>query len=87
MTFFIFVKTLLHTDWISWILHFVIFYGLSRWSGIKWQWALVLIFGIEIWETADWALRDPVRWWVRLDTWMDIITGCLAVGIAEWEKR
>lgn len=87
MFFFLFVKTILHTEWISWILHFLIFYTLTRWSGIKWQWALVLVFGIEIWETADWSLKDPVRWWVRLDTWMDIGTGCLAIGVAWLQKR
>lgn len=81
------INTILHTDWISWILHFVIFVILYRWSGLKWQWAILLILSIEIWETADWALDDPVRWWVRLDTWMDIGTGLAGMGCAALFKR
>lgn len=81
------LKTLLYTDWISWFMHFGIFFVLSRWSGLKWQWALILIFGIEVWEIVDWALQDPMVWWMRLDTWMDVLSGSAGVGVAEWEKR
>jgi hypothetical protein len=78
---FSFLKSLLYIDWISWILHFFIFFVLSRWSGIKWQWALMLVFGIEVWETADWAIENPIRWWIRLDTWLDILAGCAGIWI------
>ena len=80
------IKTILYTDWMSWILHFFLFYPLARWSGIKWQWAVFLVFGIEIWETADWALNDPISWWGRLDTLLDLLSGCLAIAAAEWRK-
>ena len=75
---------MLHTDWISWILHFFIFFVLYKWSGLKWQWALILIFGIELWETVDWALDNPVRWWVRFDTWADIAAGGLGMMTAKF---
>ncbi len=83
MLFFMLIKTILHTDWTSWILHFLIFYTLVRWSGIKPGWALLLVLGIEVWETSDWALDDPLSWWVRPDTWIDILTGILGIALAE----
>jgi hypothetical protein len=81
------LKTILHTDWISWIIHFFMFLILARWSGIKWVWALILVLSIEIWEMADWSLARPLHWWMRLDTTMDIISGCLGIWIAERLKR
>jgi len=82
-----FLKALLHTEWISWFIHFILFFILSRWSGIKWFWAFILVLAIEVWETADWALANPIRWWVKLDTYMDILSGCLAIWAAERAKR
>jgi hypothetical protein len=87
MILYMLIRTILYTDWVSWLLHVMLFYPLARWSGIKWQWAVFLVFGIEIWETADWALNDPLGWWTRLDTIMDILSGCLAVAMAEWGKH
>jgi hypothetical protein len=81
------LKAVLYTDWISWILHLILFFIFSRWSGIKWQWAVMLVFAIEVWETADWSLDDPLRWWARLDTILDILSGGLGIAIAEWAKR
>jgi hypothetical protein len=81
------LKSLLYTEWISWFIHFTMFFILARWSGIKWYWAIILVFAIEIWETADWALNDPLRWWKKPDTYMDIISGCLAIWLAERAKR
>jgi hypothetical protein len=81
------LKTLLYTEWISWIIHLAMFYVLARFSGIKWQWALILVFAIEVWETADWSLAHPLAWWVRLDTWMDIIAGSLGIRMAHWKKH
>jgi hypothetical protein len=83
----IIVRTLLSSDWISWIIHFVIFFIFVRWSGIKWPWALILVLAIEVWETADWSLKDPLHWWTRLDTYLDIVSGGLGIGIAERVKR
>ncbi|HPG41979.1 MAG TPA: hypothetical protein PLP19_17090 [bacterium] len=82
-----FIKTLLYTEWISWVIHFAMFFILARWSGIKWTWAILLVFAIEIWETADWALQDPLRWWKKPDTYIDILTGCLAIWLAVWLKK
>jgi hypothetical protein len=81
------LKAILYTDWISWIIHILLFFILSRWSGIKWFWALILVFSIEIWETADWSPAHPLQWWIRLDTYMDILSGSLGIWIAERIKR
>jgi hypothetical protein len=81
------LHALLHTDWISWILHFLIFVILCRWSGIRWQWALIIVFAIEIWETVDWSLARPWRWWMRFDTYADIVSGCLGIWAGERMKR
>lgn len=70
-------------DIISWIIHFVIFFVLARWSGIKVWWAVGLTFGIEMWEMLDWSLDDPLAWWGMLDTWMDILFGCIGIYIAK----
>lgn len=80
------IHYILHADWISWIFHFVIFYTLARWSGIKWQWALILVFSIEIWETADWSLKNPLYWWTRADTWLDMATGSLGIWLGHRER-
>jgi hypothetical protein len=87
MDFNSYLKAILHTDWISWIIHMFMFLILSRWSGIKWIWALILVLSIEIWETADWSLARPLQWWMRLDTYMDILSGGLGIWIAERLKR
>jgi hypothetical protein len=81
------LKAVLYADWISWILHILMFLILSRWSGIKWPWALILVFSIEIWETADWSAAQPWRWWVRPDTYLDILSGSIGIWIAERIKR
>jgi hypothetical protein len=81
------LKTILHTDWISWIIHFFMFLVLARWSGIKWIWAFILVLSIEVWETADWSLARPLQWWMRLDTYLDILSGSLGIWIAERMKR
>ena len=81
------LKAFLYTEWISWITHFLVFFILSRWSGIKWKWAVILVLSIEVWETADWSLAHPWQWWVRPDTYLDIATGCLGIWIAERSKR
>jgi hypothetical protein len=78
---------LLHTEWISWIIHFVMFLVLSRWSGIKWRWAVLIVLAIEVWETADWSPDRPWRWWMRFDTHADIVCGCLGIWAGEALKR
>lgn len=82
-----YLKFILYTEWISWFIHFFIFLILSRWSGIKWVWAVILVFAIEVWETVDWSLLNPLAWWTRLDTIMDLIVGCLEVLVGERIKR
>ncbi|PIZ78872.1 MAG: hypothetical protein CO041_04175 [Candidatus Pacebacteria bacterium CG_4_9_14_0_2_um_filter_40_15] len=74
----------LHNEIISWIVHFVIFFTLARWSGIKWQWAVSLTFGIEIWQMIDFSLLDPLAWWFKIDTWMDILFGWLGIYASRW---
>jgi hypothetical protein len=81
------LKAFLYTEWISWIIHFFIFFILARWSGIKWIWALILVLSIEVWETADWSLAHPLKWWMKVDTYMDILSGGLGIWIAERLKR
>jgi hypothetical protein len=71
------------TDWQSWLIHFAIFLMLGKWSGLKWQWALVLIVGIEVWECSDWAKLDFAYWLGKLDTWLDMFAGALAVLITK----
>lgn len=71
--------TILHTHWISWIMHFFGFLIFMRFSGIKPAWAVGLVFGIEIWEMLDWSLQDPIRWWRMPDTWIDIAAGLLGI--------
>ncbi len=68
-------------DWLSWIAHFTIFLTLGKWSGLKWQWAIGLIIGIEIWECSDWTRLDFGYWFSKLDTWIDMAAGCVAVFI------
>ncbi|MBN2200694.1 hypothetical protein JW777_01940 [bacterium] len=81
------LHALLYTHWISWIMHFLIFLILCRWSGIRWQWALIIVFAIEVWETADWSPARPWKWWTRFDTWADIAAGCLGIWAGERMKR
>lgn len=81
------LKAILYTEWISWIIHFCLFFILARWSGIKWIWALILVLSIEMWETADWSRSQPLRWWTKAATWMDILSGSLGIWIVERAKR
>lgn len=66
----------------SWIIHFIIFLILQKFSGIKWQWALIIVFGIEVWEMLNWSIDDPLAWFATLDTWMDIFAGSFGIVIA-----
>ena len=72
-----------HNMYVSWIIHFCIFFALQKWSGIKWQWALVLIFGIEVWEMLDWSYFNMLAWWTKLDTWVDISFGLVGLVMAK----
>lgn len=74
----------LHSEVISWIIHFVIFFILARWSGIKVWWAFGLTFGIEIWEMIDWSLGDPLHWWLMPDTWFDLLFGWIGIYASKW---
>jgi len=74
----------LHNEVISWVIHFTIFFILSRWSGVKVWWAIGLTFGIEIWEMMGWSLADPLAWWFKPDTWMDLIFGWLGIYLSKW---
>jgi len=83
---------ILRNEEISWILHFIIFYILSKWSGIKWQWAIILVFCIEFWEMIDWSITNPLAWWFKLDTWFDILSGVVAIflvqkGSTNWKSK
>jgi hypothetical protein len=80
------IDYLLYTVWISWLIHFVIFYVLSKWSGIKWQWAIILVFGIEVWEMFDWSRHDLIAWWLRVDTVIDLIFGLSGVYLGNRDK-
>ena len=73
---------ILHTHWISWVLHFTGFFLFMRFSGIKPVWAIGFVFGIEIWEMLDWSLRDPMKWWRMPDTYIDIAAGLLGIYLA-----
>ncbi|MBN2030289.1 hypothetical protein JW824_08600 [bacterium] len=55
------IHYILHTHWISWVMHVIGFLLLVRYSGIKIEWAVGFVFGIEIWEMLDWSLQDPIR--------------------------
>jgi len=68
-------------DWLSWIFHFLIFYILVRYSGIKYSWALILVLGIEVWEAVDWSGDNLILWFYHFDTWMDIVCGILGIAI------
>ncbi|MDZ7293963.1 MAG: hypothetical protein ONB14_00915 [candidate division KSB1 bacterium] len=81
------LRVFLHTEWISWFIHFLIFFVLMRWSGIKRAWAIILVFAIEVWEMLDWSLTAPLKWWMRLDTHLDIVLGLLGIWTAEWAKK
>lgn len=82
-----YLKVFLHTEWISWFIHFIMFFVLMRWSGIKRAWAIILVFAIEVWETLDWSLGKPLLWWSRSDTYLDIATGLLGIFTAECAKK
>jgi hypothetical protein len=75
------MNLILHSEPISWIIHFLIFVVLARFSGIKWQWAIMLVLGIEVWEMLDWSLNNPMYWWSKFDTWADIVVGLIGIWI------
>lgn len=68
-------------EWVSWILHFLMFWVLVRFSGIRYGWALIIVFGIEVWEAVDWSPDHLIVWFYHFDTWMDIICGVLGIAI------
>jgi len=72
--------TPLHKDWVSWIEHFLVFFILMKWSGIKWQWAVAIIIGIELDQAVSYT-TDIYSWFLHTDTIMDILFGAFGIFV------
>ena len=67
----------------SWIIHFVEFFILAKWSGIHTSWVFAFILFVELWEAVDWSWPNIWNWFKRWDTWVDMLVGAVAVITAK----
>lgn len=70
-----------HNDAMSWILHLLMFFILSRCSGMKFWWLVVFVLGIEMSQSLEYSWNNPLNWFLRFDTLMDILCGYLGILI------